>query len=320
MAAPGRPKRDDVDFVNAAAQLAEDHAHELGFMPRLFAQTSLPYRDPGDVREWQRRNGNLTLTVQPGPSIRKKDGATEALGLPFGSVPRLILAWLGTEVVRTQQRQIVLGESIADFMRNIDMGASTGGRNGSLTRFRTQINRLFKATITVSIDDQPDQDWFESARIADGANLWWSPAKTSNPEQQDLLRSTVTLSERFYEEALTHPVPISVEALALLGGSARRIDIYTWLTYRMSYLSQATTIPWEALRWQFGSDVGTTPAHMRSFRQKFERALSEVLIIYRDAAPNVEATSAGLSIRPSRPHIEPKAARAALGRVTRSSS
>src|SRR4051812_815254 len=63
MAAPGRPRFDDLAFVHAADQLAEDHAHELGFVPRLFAQTSLPYRDPGDVREWQRHNGSLTLTV-----------------------------------------------------------------------------------------------------------------------------------------------------------------------------------------------------------------------------------------------------------------
>lgn len=310
MAVAGRPKRDDVDFVRAAEQLAEDHAHELGFVPRLFAQTALPYRDPGDVREWQRFNGNLTLTIQPGPSIRRKDGTIEPLGLPYGTVPRLILTWLGTEVRRTKQREVILGDSIADFMRRIDMGSGTGGRTGSLTRFRTQINRLFRATITVTVDDEPDQDWFESARVADGAHLWWSPRKSGNPEQQDLLRSAVTLSERFYNEALNHPVPVSVDALALLGGNARRIDIYTWLTYRMSYLNQPTTIPWDALRWQFGSSVGDSPAHLRSFRQKFERELAKVLAVYREA--RVESSAAGLTLRPSPTHIAKQAARHGL--------
>ncbi len=150
------------------------------------------------------------------------------------------------------------------------------------------------------MDDEPDQDWFESARIADAARLWWSNSG-SNPEQQDLLQSTVTLSERFYREALEHPVPVSIDALAVLGGSARRIDIYTWLTYRMSYLRTTSTIPWEALRWQFGSDVGDSPAHLRSFRQKFEKELMRVLAVY--PAANVETSAAGLVLKPSPTHI-----------------
>jgi replication initiator protein len=111
----------------------------------------------------------------------------------------------------------------------------------------------------------------------------------------------VTLSERFYREALNHPVPVSIDALALLGGSARRIDIYTWLTYRMSYLRTETTVPWNALRWQFGSNVGDSPAHIRSFRQKFEKELVRVLQVYREA--NVESTGAGLVLKPSPTHI-----------------
>lgn len=297
---PGRPKGDDLALVRAAEQLAEDHAHEIGYVPRLFAQTSLPYLDPGPIPEWQRHNGSLTLTVQPGPSMRRKDGTIERLGLPYGSVPRLLLTWLGTEVYRTKEREIILGDSIADFMRRIEMGAATGGKRGSLTRFRDQINRLFRATITVALDGEPDVDWFQSARIADSARLWWSPANRE-PEQQDLLHSSVTLSERFYRESLEHPVPVSLDAMAALGNSARRIDIYTWLTYRMSYLHDPTTVPWEALRWQFGSNVGETKAHLRSFRQGFERELAKVLTIYSEA--DVTTSSDGLSLRRSATHI-----------------
>ena len=37
--------------------------------------------------------------------------------LPYGNLPRLILAWICTEAVRTQSREIVLGRSLSKFMR-----------------------------------------------------------------------------------------------------------------------------------------------------------------------------------------------------------
>ena len=36
--------------------------------------------------------------------------------LPYGNFPRLILAWVCTEAVRTQSRELVLGRSLSEFM------------------------------------------------------------------------------------------------------------------------------------------------------------------------------------------------------------
>jgi hypothetical protein len=115
-------------------------------LARLFAQTSLPYRDPGDVPAWGRRNGNLVLVVQPGMTI-DKDGMPRSIGYPFGTVPRLVLTWLSTEAVRTKSRDLVLGESLAEFMRSLEL-TPTGGRNGTITRLRRQMERLFQATLS----------------------------------------------------------------------------------------------------------------------------------------------------------------------------
>jgi hypothetical protein len=46
--------------------------------------------------------------------------------------------------------------------------------------------------------------------------------------------------------------------LRALRGSALRLDIYAWLTYRMSYLQRPTTVRWPSLRAQFGSDLADT--------------------------------------------------------------
>ena len=60
--------------------------------------------------------------------------------LPFGNLPRLILAWICTEVVKTRSREVVLGKSLADFMRSLDVYSSSGGK---YTRLRNQMKRLF---------------------------------------------------------------------------------------------------------------------------------------------------------------------------------
>ena len=44
--------------------------------------------------------------------------ATGDFKLPYGNLPRLILAWLCTEAVQTQSRELALGRSLSDCIRN----------------------------------------------------------------------------------------------------------------------------------------------------------------------------------------------------------
>src|SRR5690349_14413002 len=60
-----RPRQ--LELLKAAAELWDQEEPEgLNYLARLWCQTSLPYRDPGDVPAWGRRNGDLSLVVQPG--------------------------------------------------------------------------------------------------------------------------------------------------------------------------------------------------------------------------------------------------------------
>ena len=153
-----RPKRTDLELLRVAAELWDAEEHEIGYLARLFAQTSLPYRDPGDVPAWGRRNGNLVLVVQPGMTI-DKDGVPRSIGYPFGTVPRLVLTWLSTEAVRTKSRDLVLGESLAEFMRSLEL-TPTGGRNGTITRLRRQMERLFQATLSARWEGDASREAF----------------------------------------------------------------------------------------------------------------------------------------------------------------
>ena len=58
----------------------------------------------------------------------------------FGNLPRLILAWLCSEAVRTQSRVIVLGPSLAKFMKTLGVYTTSGETQ---TRLRNQMKRLF---------------------------------------------------------------------------------------------------------------------------------------------------------------------------------
>ena len=111
---------------------------ERGFMARLLVLCSLPRSNPGNRKEYKRVNGPFTLYMQSGPGNK----------LPCGNLPRLILAWLCTEAVRTQSRVLVLGSSLSDFMRSLGVYSSSGEKH---TRLRNQMDRLFHATVPVDL-------------------------------------------------------------------------------------------------------------------------------------------------------------------------
>src|SRR4051794_15628229 len=105
-------------FIDAALTIRDTPDEiELAFMARQLVQCTLPHSNPGDVPRSLRRNGHLTLTIQPGWDT-KKDAS---FGYPFGTIPRLLLFWLNTEAVQTRTRRIELGRSLAAFMRNQGM-------------------------------------------------------------------------------------------------------------------------------------------------------------------------------------------------------
>lgn len=273
-----------VKLVNEAlaveAEAAID-ANALGFLARAMVQATMPHRRVAG-NEFARRNGDYTLTII----------APSKIGLPYGTVPRLLLAWLTTEAVRTKSRELELGHSLSAFMRELGL-VPTGGRWGSITRLKEQARRLFSSTVSATYDAD-DRFADMGFRVADQTLFWWDPQR---PEQAALWQSTVTLSERFYNEVIAHPVPVDMRALRALKRSPLALDLYAWLTYRMSYLKRPTVIPWAALAAQFGSDYG----RLRDFKVAFLAELQKVEVVYSEA--RVEATDDGLMLRPSKPHV-----------------
>lgn len=256
-------------------------ASALGFMTRALVQATMPHSKQVGT-EFTRKNGLFTLTIL----------APEKIGLPYGSIPRLLIAWLTTEAVRTRQRHIVLGDSLSKFMGNLDL-LPTGGKLGTITRLKDQMCRLFSSSIKCFYENE-DVWSVKNIEVIEDANLWWNPKK---PEQSTLFESTLTLSERFFTETINSPVPVDMRALKLLSQSPLALDIYCWLTYRMSYLKHPTKIPWGALCTQFGSDYGRE----RDFKKRFTNHLRKVCVFYQEAKLEVE--DEWLILYPSKPHV-----------------
>jgi len=265
-------------------------AGALGFMARALTLATMPHSKPGS-NEFVRKNGSFTMTMIA-PSV---------VGLPYGSTPRLLLAWLTTEAVRTKEKELVLGDSMSAFMRELGLVA-TGGRWGSITRLKSQTRKLFGSTIHCNyIDKLPDGVIHESMlnlQIAADADLWWQP---NNPDQTGLFDSTVTLTQPFFNEIIKSPVPIDMRALKVLKQSPMALDIYVWLTYRMSYLRKRTEIPWPALQAQFGSSYPMTAQGTRDFKKSFLTHMKKVAVVYPDA--KVIEGEHGLRLSPSTTHV-----------------
>jgi hypothetical protein len=260
-------------------------AGKVGFMARALVQATMPH-SKAIGSEFQRRNGAFRLTIL----------APSDIGLPYGSIPRLLMAWLSTEAVKTKQRDLILGNTLSEFMSELGL-VPTGGRWGSITRLKDQLRKLFSSSISCTYDD--GETWaIKNIQPIVQANLWWHP---KDPYQSSLFESTLTLGEEFFNEVTTSPVPIHMGVLKALKRSPLALDIYCWLTYRMSYLRHATTIPWGALQIQFGSDYALTPQGTRNFKKAFVRELKKVLLFYQGI--NLEEKQDGLLLRPSKTHI-----------------
>ena len=257
-------------------------AGELAFVARILAQATLPHSDPGDVREFGRTNGDLRLVVQPGPGV----------GVPYGSYPRLVMAWLTTEAVRTGRPRIVLGDSLSAFMRELGI-VPTGGRWGTITRLREQMRRLFASRIA-AVYDGDDGFSLRSMEVATDVDLWWSPHA---PEQAAVFESVVVLGDRFFQAVTERPVPVDMRVLRALKKSPLGLDLYTWLTYRVSYARDPFAVAWESLHAQFGADY----ADVKNFKRKVKRELAKIRLLWPEL--RFETPAGRLVVYPSPPHV-----------------
>ena len=261
---------------------------DRGFMARMMALCSLPRTNPGNRHRYVRRNGPYTL-------VMFSNGETR---LPYGNFPRLILAWVCTEAVRTQSRELVLGRSLAKFMRELGI-YSSGGREQ--TKLRNQMKRLFNAHVSLNYKEK-NVEQFVSSAIADRGEFWWNERK---PDQPSLWESKIELGEKFFNEIISHPVPIDMNTLKALKRCSLGLDLYLWLNYRTFPLRASQRITWRQVYRQFGvhPDNACNKKTIQNFRVKILRELKKIKMAWPDL--NYSTAPGVLILHPSPPTIAP---------------
>ena len=264
---------------------------ERGFMARMMALCSLPRSNPGNRHQYKRVNGPYKL-------ILSRMGEYK---LPFGNLPRLLMAWVSTEAVRTQSRELVLGRSLSEFMRALGV-YDTGGR--TQRRLRNQMNRLFNASVKFTHEHEHGER-FITSQIADRGEFWWNPKQ---PDVPMLWESKIRLGEDFFNEIIRHPVPLDMNALKALKRSPLGLDLYMWAVYRTFSLNRPMRLSWPQLYRQFGADPSKASDNVtvQRFRKDCLRELKKIKLAWPDL--NYSTAPGVLILLPSTPTIAPVAA------------
>jgi hypothetical protein len=260
--------------IYAALPTPED----IVFLARELILCTLPHSDPGDVPAWSRKNGNLTLTIRPGWNEREK----RVYGYPYGIIPRLILVWMVTEILRTRSRRLELGPRLSDFLLKLGLDPSRGGERSDARRVREQMERLFHSVISfdysVSEGGRNAHAWASMEVVSDGV-LWWSE---KNPEQDSLWGSWIQVGERLHQAVLSAPSPLDIRVLRHVKDSSLGIDLYTILNreaFRAMKSGKPRFLAWEWLLIQTGNEYSGRDA-LNNFRKKALEQIKAIMAVH----------------------------------------
>lgn len=245
----------------------EEKNQTLGFSSRPFVLCGLPVRRPrGGELLFERRNGSFLLQITGHPEF----------GLPFGQ-DRLVPIYLATLAVQ-QRSQTVRFESGAEMLETFGMGK--GGKE--YKRLVGAFERIFGATIFFGTDGltgrakMVQRSRFNFLREA---QIWYDRTFEGR-SLSGQFENVIVLSDEFYREITSHPIPTDLEAVKVLAGAPGALDLFMWLSYRCFVASKQEAIPLfgeRGLASQLGSAEYSRP---RRFCQKLEQWLQMIRLLW----------------------------------------
>ena len=166
---------------HAAEIMGEPAPEELAFLHSVLSQCFLPYRQPpADTVEYHRKNGRVSLVVSAGHLFDPVTGDMVKQGIPYGSRPRLLMLHLCSEAVRRQSAIIPIGDSMSAFMQDLGLKV-TGGKRGTIGRFKEQLNRLAASRIQMGMMFGDRATTFNT-QVVDQFDVWFP----TDPKQKVL--------------------------------------------------------------------------------------------------------------------------------------
>ena len=278
-----QPTRHELKLIQTATAVRDNPKpknQKLAFLGRDFVQITLPHSDPGDIPIWTRQNGNHILSVRP--AIK----AGKILGYPYGTIPRLLLLWLTSEVLQKGSKKIYLGDSLAEFMRGLDLDPGRGGQRSDRQRLQKQSERFFRSIYTSEYqkgDETKGRLAWRDIQIAPEGEIWWDYSN----EGENIFDGHITLSDQAFKMFTNSPVPVDMRTISAIKNSALAIDLFIWVTYKTFIANNKDRpqhVPWRGLIKQLGSAYGDgktiTKTNLMHFRAKAKAKFELIMIIH----------------------------------------
>jgi hypothetical protein len=245
----------------------EEGTQVLAVSSRPFVMCGFPVmKPPAGQLLFERRNGAFLLQITGHPEF----------GLPYGQ-DRLVSIYLATLAVQ-QKSQTVRFRSGADMLDTF--GMSKGGKE--YRRLVHAFERIFGATIffgsdrvkwTAKVVQRSRFNFLRETRI-------WHNRDADQTALSEDFENTIVLSDDFYNEITSHPIPTDLEAVKVLAGAPAVLDLFMWLSYRCHISKGEERIPIFGpfgLVQQLGSVEYSRP---RRFRVKLEQWLDTIRVLW----------------------------------------
>lgn len=257
---------------------------ELLYAARPFLLCGLPLRRPpkGQLTH-VRRNGRFLLRVVGDPDH----------GLPFGQ-DRLIPIWVATQAIRTRRREFSFDSGLQILN---ELGLARNGNN--YRRLVAGFKRVFLSTVVFGTDaSTKESTMWECSKVSffDRVRLWTPNHLGESPDPGQ--RNYVRLSEAFWAEIASHPIPVDAEVVRALANAPGALDFYMWLRWRAYGCTREQQIPLLGLGGladQLGSEGYTRE---RDFRRTLKRFLDTVRSFWPACPAELSVKSDHLTVRP----------------------
>ena len=218
------------------------------------------------------------LKVEAGGAIHPRTEFVRP-GLPFGPKPRLILAYLNAEALRTGSPEIEVEDSLTAFVSGcglIPTGRTSAHQGPALPALRRQI-RLAVATARRA-----------TGKFADRQRLSISGfRRTTGSASCGLPRSPFP---RLLREPATPRRALRRAAIAALSHSAMGLDIYAWLAQRLHRVTRKARLhPVDGAQGAVRLALWPDGQVQAGFRQTLDMVLSQYRALARAGRPGHDA-------------------------------
>jgi hypothetical protein len=277
-------------IIDLSAQIAADQPEEIAFQQVVLCHLGFP-RSRTNLREFERRSGQALLKLKAGEVYNGRELVPQPL--PYGAIPRLVMIAAVTRAVQQRSREIELGRSMTESLRNLGL-SDTGASHWRNVVAQQSALAALDMVLGYMADGLPKTI---KAPPFDEITAWVH----RNERQATLFPSRIVLSEKFFTSLDAHAVPLDPRGVASLSRYPLALDIYCWLAHRLYRVrgAQGDRVPWLSLRQQFGSEI----ADQKNFKRLFRGALTRALLAYPKA--QIRPWGSGITLLPSPPPVAP---------------